>query len=93
VGHRRHQHLEELRFLGVGSSPAIVRDPQGNGVAQRFVKTLKEQLLWSKHLETVEQLRLALLPLKDRYNHGWLVQRHGYQSPAAIRAGLLQAAA
>ncbi len=84
---------DELRFLGITSSPAFVREPQGNGVAERFVKTLKEQLLWVEHFQTVEDLRLALLAFKDRYNRGWLVQRHGYQSPAAIRARLLQAAA
>lgn len=66
---------------------------QSNGVAERFVKTLKEQLLWVEHFATVEQLRLALLAFKERYNHGWLVQRHGYQSPATIRAWLLERAA
>ncbi len=79
----------ELRFLGIISSPAFVREPQGNGVAERFVKTLKEQLLWVQHFESVEQLRLALLAFKDRYNHGWLMQRHGYRSPAAVRAELV----
>ena len=36
----------ELRFLGITSSPAFVREPEGNGVAERFIRTLKEQLLW-----------------------------------------------
>ena len=34
---------EELRFLGIESSPAFVRDPEGKGVAERFIRTLKEQ--------------------------------------------------
>jgi len=34
----------ELRFLGITSSPAFVRAPEGNGVAERFIRTLKEQL-------------------------------------------------
>jgi len=84
---------DELRFLGIRSSPAFVREPETNGVAERFVKTLKEQLLWVEHFATVDQLRLALLAFKERYNHGWLVQRHGYQSPATIRARLLERAA
>ena len=84
---------EELRFLGIASSPAFVRQPETNGVAERFVKTLKEQLLWVQHFDTVEQLRLALLAFKDRYNHGWLVARHGYRTPAAVRADLLSRAA
>ena len=32
----------ELRFLGITSSPAFVRAPEGNGVAERFIRTLKE---------------------------------------------------
>jgi len=84
---------DELRFLGIASSPAFVREPETNGVAERFVKTLKEQLLWVQHFETIEQLRLALLAFRHRYNHAWLVQRHGYRSPAAVRADLLSRAA
>ena len=35
----------ELRFLGITSSLVFVRVPEGNGVAERFIRTLKEQLL------------------------------------------------
>jgi transposase InsO family protein len=35
----------ELRFLGMTSSSAFVRAPEGNGVAKRFIRTLKKQLL------------------------------------------------
>ena len=76
----------ELRFLGITSSPAFVREPQGNGCAERFIRTLKEQLLWIDRFETVEALRLALLTFKDRYNREWLLERHGHQTPAAVRA-------
>jgi transposase InsO family protein len=36
----------EMRFLGIESSPAFVRAPEGNGCAERFIRTLKENLLW-----------------------------------------------
>ncbi len=36
----------------------------------------------------MEQLRLALLDFKERYNQAWLVERHGHRSPAAVRAAL-----
>ena len=35
----------ELAFLGIESSPAFVREPEGNGCIERFFRTLKEQLL------------------------------------------------
>ena len=64
----------ELRFLGIRSSPSFVAAPEGNGCAERFIRTLKEELLWVEPFETVQQLRLALLAFKDRYNQEWLVE-------------------
>ena len=79
---------EELRFLGIRSSPSFVAAPEGNGCAERFIRTLKEQLLWVEHFETVEELRRALLAFKERYNQHWLVARHGHRTPAAVREAL-----
>ena len=84
---------DELKFLGMISSPAFVREPEGNGVAERFIRTLKEQLLWVRTFDTVEELRLALLEFKERYNQQWLCERHGHQTPAQVRAQLLERAA
>ena len=75
----------ELRFLGITSSPAFVREPEGNGCAERFIRTLKEQLLWVEHFATVEELRQALLAFQERYNREWLIGRHGHRPPAAVR--------
>ena len=36
---------KELRFLGIESSPAFVRASEGNGCAERFIRTLKENPL------------------------------------------------
>ena len=77
---------DELKFLGITSSPAFVREPEGNGVAERFIRTLKEQLLWVRSFDTVEELRHALLEFKARYNREWLCERHGHQTPAQVRA-------
>lgn len=81
-----HAFQQELRFLGIESSPSFVRAPEGNGVAERFIRTLKEQLLWVRTFDTVEELRQALLEFKARFNKHWLLQRHGYATPAEVRA-------
>lgn len=86
-----HHFQEELRFLGIRSSPAFVAEPECNGVAERFVRTLKEQLLWMRHFATVEELRVALLDFMRRYNNSWLVRKHGHITPHAARERLLQA--
>ena len=75
----------ELRFLGMTSSPAFVRQPEGNGCIERFFRTLKEQLLWVRHFATIEDLRDALLAFKETYNRDWLIQRLGYRSPMQAR--------
>ena len=84
---------DELRFLGIASSPAFVRAPEGNGCAERFIRTLKENLLWVRHFETIEELRQALLAFRESYNATWLIARHGFQTPAAIRQNQLPSAA
>jgi putative transposase len=80
----------EIAFLGMISSPAFVRAPEGNGCAERFIRTLKENLLWVRDFDTVEDLRLALLEFRRRYNETWILERHGYRTPAAIRAAQTQ---
>ena len=79
-------YQRELAFLGIASSPAFVREPEGNGCVERFIRTLKENLLWVHRFDTIEDLRLALHRFKETYNRTWIVERHGYQTPAAVRA-------
>lgn len=76
---------KEIAFLGIESSPAFVRAPEGNGCAERFIRTLKENLLWVQNFETIEDLRQALLAFREVYNTTWLIQRHGFLSPAEFR--------
>jgi putative transposase len=75
----------ELEFLGMASSPSFVREPEGNGCAERFVRTLKEQLLWIRSFATVEELAGALREFKRTYNDRWLIGRHGHRTPSQVR--------
>jgi putative transposase len=77
---------DEIAFLGIESSPAFVREPEGNGVAERFIRTLTENFLWVHTFDTIEALRRGLIDFARRYNETWLVARHGYRTPACIRA-------
>ena len=72
--------------LGYGS-PAVFPS------AERFIRTLKENLLWVEHFDTVEDLRHGLLAFRDLYNETWLIERHGFRPPADIRAAQLPPAA
>lgn len=81
---------KEMAFLGIESSPAFVRAPEGNGCAERFVRTLKENLLWIRTFKRIKELRQALLEFRETYNTTWLIERHGFVSPAAFRQSQLQ---
>ena len=80
-----HVLQAERTFLGITSSPAFVRAPEGNGWAERFSRTLKENLLWLKTFDPVEALRQALHAFQRQDNETWLMGRHGYQAPAQVR--------
>lgn len=77
---------DEIKFLGIESSPVFVRQPEGNGVAERAIRTLKEQLLWIRYFSSVEDLRKALAEFAALYNASWLRERHGHKTTAQIRA-------
>ena len=84
--HMSRDFQDEIRFLGLESSPSFVREPEGNGVAERFIRTLKENFLWVHTFNTIEELRCALQDFIAHYNATWLVARHGYRTPNQIRA-------
>jgi putative transposase len=81
-----HDFQAEIRFLGIENSPSFVRQPEGNGVAERFIRTLKENFLWVHSFETIEDLRQGLQDFIAHYNATWLVAKHGYRTPNQVRA-------
>ena len=79
---------QKVAFFGIESSPSFVREPEGNGVAERFIRTLKENVLWVRSFKTIEELRLALLEFKRTYNESWMLAKYDYRSPAQVRRDL-----
>ncbi len=75
---------KELRFPGIESSPAFVRAPEGNGCAERFIRTLKDNLLCVRSFVTVENLRVALLEFRETYNATCPIER----PPFALRQAI-----
>jgi len=78
-------YQKELKFLGIKSTPAFVAEPQCNGVSERFIRTLKEQLLWLQTFTSVAALNEALAAFKEHYNGSWLVAKHHYLTPSEVR--------
>jgi len=76
----------QVRFWGVEASYAFIEQPQTNGVAERFFRTLKEQIIYGRVYRTVAELREAVETFIDLYNEHWLPEKNGFMSPSATRA-------
>ena len=87
------RYVNEARYLGFDLSYAFVGQPECNGVIERWHRTLKEQLLWTRTWRTAEEVHQSVTDFVDTYNEHWLIDRHGHQSPNAWRARFHQAVA
>ena len=88
---RSHHYQSEIDHLGISRSPAYHYEPETNGCAERFIQTLKEQVLWIRRFETLAELREAVRGFARLYNAEWLLERHGYLTPAEAREAQLAA--
>ena len=77
--------LKQIAYMGIQDSFGIIRQPQTNGVAERFNRTLKEQILDGKIFYDVEELREAVRQFVAQYNAKWLLGKLNYQSPLEAR--------
>ena len=76
----------QVRFWGVAASYSFIEQPQNNGVAARFFKTLKEQIIYGRVNRTVAELRAAVDAFVDLCNEQWPPGKNGFLGPAAVRA-------
>jgi transposase InsO family protein len=86
---RSHHYQTEIDHLGIDRLPAFHYEPETNGCVEKFIGTLKEQVLWIERFETLEELRAATREFARTYNRDWLLERHGYRSPLEARERLL----
>lgn len=75
---------------GIDHSFAPVGRPTGNAVAERFIRTMKEELVWLQDWESEAQLRTAVERWLDGYLHRRPHQALGWLTPAEYRAARLQ---
>jgi hypothetical protein len=70
-----------LAWLGISDNSASLGEPETNGCAERWIRTLKDQCPWVQLYDTTDELRLAVVSFVERYNSSWLAQRHGHRTP------------
>ena len=80
------EHFQnQLKFFGMAPSFAFVREPETNGVAERFIRTLKEQIVFGRIYQNIEEVRAAVGHYFERYNRTGYWKRTAYRSPAETR--------
>lgn len=77
---------QEVKYWGMELSYGYVKEPQTNGVAERFNRTLKEQVLRGRVYRDVAELRAAVAAFVASYNDHWLIEKNGHRSPREMRA-------
>lgn len=82
--------LNQIRYWGITPSFAFIEQPQTNGVAERFNRTLKEQAIYGRAFRNADEVRLAVADFVTRYNNYWRLEKLGYLTPAEARAALIQ---
>ena len=79
--YRSRHFVGSITWLGLADDAAFVGEPETNGCAERFIRTLKEQCLWADIYHTVDDLRRAVAAWTELYNSEWLIGRHGHITP------------
>jgi putative transposase len=89
---RSDHYQAEIDFLGIARSPAFHYEPETNGCVEKFIQTLKEQVLWIERFDTLDGLRARIRRFARDFNEQWLLERHGYRTPRQARDALRHAA-
>jgi putative transposase len=71
---------------GLEHTLAPVGRPTGNAVAERFIQTLKVELIWTRDWESIAELREAVAQWLHVYNHVRPHQALDWMTPAEKRA-------
>jgi len=85
--------LNQIRYWGIQPSFAFIEQPQTNGVAERFNRTLKEQVVHGRVFRNIEELRRAVAAFVELYNEHWRVEKLGFLTPAEARLDYARGAA
>lgn len=77
--------VNQARYWGIGISKGFVREPETNGVIERFHRTFKEQIVNGKQYRSIEDFRSSVLDFTRKYNEHWLIEKLNFHSPKEAR--------
>jgi putative transposase len=69
------------------------REPENNGMIERFFRTLKEEGVWQTYFESFVEAEKTIVAWLKFYNEERIHSSLGYQSPKEFRQSLRKSAA
>jgi len=64
----------ELKYFGLGNSPAFQHEPETIGVIERFIQTLRWECLWIETFGGLDEARRKISQWLETYNTRWLIR-------------------
>ena len=77
--------LNQIRYWGIRPSFGFVEEPETNGVAERWNRTLKEQAIHGRVFQHLEDVRAAVAEFVEQYNQSWRLEKLAYHTPNEAR--------
>jgi transposase InsO family protein len=77
--------LNQIRYWGIRPSFGFVEEPETNGVAERWNRTLKEQAIHGRIFRNLEEVSVAVAEFVELYNTTWRLEKLGYKTPMEVR--------
>jgi len=76
---------KQIRYWGITPSFGFVEEPETNGVAERFNRTLKEQAIHGRIFKNLEEVREAVGQFVGDYNAHWRPEKLEFRTPVEAR--------
>ncbi|MDP6579694.1 MAG: integrase core domain-containing protein, partial [Vicinamibacterales bacterium] len=77
--------LHQIRYWGIRPSFGFLEEPETNGVVERWNRTLKEQAIYGRVFQNLDEVRAAVAAFVERYNESWRLEKLAYQTPIEAR--------
>jgi len=72
---------KQIRYWGITASFGFVEEPETNGLAERFDRTLEEQAIHGRVFRNIEKVRRAVGQFVDDYDAHWRPEKLDFKAP------------
>ena len=77
--------MNKLAPMGIRPSFGLLKEPETNGVVERWNRTLKEQAVYGRVFQNLAEVRAAVAEFVERYNRCWRLEKLAYRTPLEAR--------